>query len=99
MDPKYGRIFTEADVKAILGESVSDESLESLVSRIDTRFGDEPLFVIRAQDNLALVTIDDYASNCEDSGCDPSHLSNIMNARQAVDDWQQSNPDKVKLPD
>lgn len=101
MDTKYGRIFTEADVKRMLGQHDTPESAQLQIDAYAPAgtFNGEPVFVLRAQDNQALTTIEDYASNCLAVGCSSDHLENVAKAQHAFLDWQQAHPDKVKLPD
>jgi hypothetical protein len=103
MDPKYGRIFTEDDVRQLVERAGTDglanSELDALISGFEGKFGDEPVFTLRAQDNAALRTIEDYWNACTAIGCSSDHLDNIHTARDAFMTWQQAHPDKVKVPD
>lgn len=82
-DPKYGRIYTEADVAAMIDwltagalESTPEEVVQEAARQVTLRFpDDEPLFVLRGQDRFALDTLDAYAARCAENtraAADPS---------------------------
>lgn len=62
-------------------------------------FGDEPVFVLRAQDNLALPTLEQYEGFAEDNGCDPSFLEDLRQVKNRFEDWRIKNTAKIKNPD
>jgi hypothetical protein len=58
---------------------------------------DEPVFLIRGRDAVAIVGILAYGHAAEAAGVDlATGLSNVI-AR--FEEWQQANPELVKLPD
>lgn len=109
VDPKYGRIFTESDIEQVLGQLADAlteddkpmaDRVKDALDQINPQIpADETVFLVRAQDKHALPLIDAYAEFCQLNGSPPTHLSNIMNARSRVEEWQRANPDKVKVPD
>lgn len=101
MSWKQGRIFTESDVEAILASAHSGAaSLDEVLSGpIETTFGDEPVFVIRAKDNMSIPGLRGYVSACIAAGTSSEHLENIDKSIGAFRRWQEANQDKVKLPD
>ena len=63
---------------------------------------DEPCIVIRAQDKLALSTIDHYlalwrALSSVAPGFDPQVLDELEQHRDAIEEWQREHP--VKFAD
>lgn len=57
----------------------------------------EPVFLIRAQDKLALETLSNYFLKARES-----KAANIGRVARIVEDmkkWQEENPGKVRLPD
>ena len=60
---------------------------------------DEPIFVIRAQDELSLDLLNHYAYMCGANGVDDEFIDAIDERIVEFEEWQDANPDKVKLPD
>jgi hypothetical protein len=58
---------------------------------------DEPVFVIRAQDKLALPTLDRYMDLAEDAGAEDSFLDHLDRVRGDIKIWQRQN--ETKIPD
>ena len=56
---------------------------------------DEPVFVLRAKDDLAVQTLEYYQEFTE---TDP-FASEVDKCLKAFQEWQAANPDKVKEPD
>lgn len=59
---------------------------------------DEPLFIFRARDRLALDQLKDYYSACINDGCSQGQLDGISNMITEFVDWQVKNQDKMKQP-
>lgn len=120
-DNKYGRIFTEEDVKQFIGmafvagEEAENDSptsagggehgcdVDALFEAFDGeefRFPeDEPMFVMRGQDRLALGTLRKYQELAEAHECDQDHLNTIEQTLRQFEHFRVSNPDKIKKPD
>jgi len=114
MDNKYGRIFTQDDVRMILerydpefsdGEfGDSDENLADLLRDMDAsgvRFKfepDEPLFVFRGHDKRAAGGIRHYRDH-QSPNAPRNHVYAIEAALRAFDDYRQANPGKMREPD
>lgn len=60
---------------------------------------DEPVFLLRAADALAVQTIEHYAELCSARDCQSAHIAGVMNSRQRVVEWQDAHAEKVHLPD
>lgn len=60
---------------------------------------DEPIFVLRAQDQLAYDVIAKYREDCTFNGCSEEHVEAIDLVLQDFVVWQTKNEEKVKLPD
>ena len=60
---------------------------------------DEPFFVLRGQDSLAVKAIHRYLMLCKEHGCSDEHLETIAHNSMVIQHWQSQNPDLVKLPD
>lgn len=103
-DSKYGRIFTEADVLEVVrhwtGVRPTSERLsECIEARIETTFpAGEPVFVLRAKDELAPVAMLAYALDAEARSL-WSVADGVWFDRRAVVDWQLANPSLVREPD
>lgn len=124
MDAKYGRLFTETDMCAIVSGVLSAHGLNPETARHDaagalramdqsTTFpADEPLFLLRGQDEAAPNAIaapteaeqeyggiGDYCSGAMVAGAEDEYLATVFVAARAMREWQAANPDRVKVPD
>ena len=65
---------------------------------------DEPIFILRAQDQFSVSTLADYLNNVV-NGTDNSHntvgewFNNMRQTGSKFLNWQRANEDKVKVPD
>lgn len=59
---------------------------------------DEIVVVFRAQDALLRKVLGYYLMLCTKERVKRRHLRLILDAIDAVDQWQQEHPDQVKLP-
>jgi hypothetical protein len=62
----------------------------------------EPVFVIRAQDALALQSIRDYRYAFTDAYGEDSNkefTESLERVYEVFEEWQENNPEKVKQPD
>lgn len=63
---------------------------------------DEPVFVIRAQDGLALEMVRFYAYTYQveyGQMADEKVVDELQAHYKAIEDWQKANPEKVKMAD
>lgn len=60
---------------------------------------DEPVFLLRGRDVVAVATVRHYAQTCERHGSPKAHVESVLEAADAMAAWQKENPDVVKLPD
>jgi hypothetical protein len=60
---------------------------------------DEPVVVLRAQDELAVPTLDHYRELCGQAGADPTHIASIDAAAARMEAWQANPANATKLPD
>lgn len=60
---------------------------------------DEPLFLLRGQDEAAPAAVRDYGHRADDVGAGAVHLGKVSVAALRLDDWQREHPDRVKVPD
>lgn len=60
---------------------------------------DEPVFILRARDALALDTITAYAKACEAVGTDDRHVMGVEASHAQFVAWRDANAELVKLPD
>ena len=58
---------------------------------------DEPVFVIRGRDLLAVPVIRFYAEKAEERGSPV--FGQVMDVADAIVLWQQAHPERCKLPD
>lgn len=59
---------------------------------------DEPLFLIRARDHLALKLLGEYAKLSEQDGCTEYHMAGISNALAAFMQFRVDHPERMKQP-
>jgi hypothetical protein len=63
---------------------------------------DEPVFVLRAKDKLAVRTLYKYeilAMSRGGSDIPQEFLDNVTQVIDKFEEWAEKNPDKMKLPD
>jgi hypothetical protein len=106
-DNKYGRLFTRDDVEKIVNlvrkfdeESGSRVDLDLVISDNAFTFpADEPLFVIRAKDQLGLAQVRNYGTLCRARGCKAAHLDGIDRAERDFEAFRREHSDRMKKPD
>jgi hypothetical protein len=59
---------------------------------------DEPLFLLRGRDAVALRAITAYLNECEEYGCNDLHLAGIQQARQKFTEFAINHPQRMKQP-
>lgn len=57
----------------------------------------EPVFLIRAQDKVALKVIDSYLIFAFDEKA--TNLGRVRDMKSRIRKWQEDNPNRVKVPD
>jgi hypothetical protein len=73
---------------------------EVLLERCRTPFAEhEPVFVFRAQDELAVELLTAYRDRCIFEGCGEVHIDAIDESIRRFVAWQLENGHKVKMPD
>lgn len=60
---------------------------------------DEPLFVLRAQDEMAPLIVERWANLAQANGASVNKCHNARKIAAQMRDWQREHPDRVKLPD
>lgn len=61
---------------------------------------DEPVFVLRASDALAVDTLSAYLRLAlRHTGMDGDHITAVTHTRNVFERWQAANEDQVKTPD
>lgn len=60
---------------------------------------DEPVIVFRARDARLPEVLADYMKLCTLAGSPQRHLDLIFESYKAITDWQEENPEEVKIPD
>lgn len=90
MEGKYGRLRQV---------SISAEGGEDKVVDVYAKWDDEePLFLIRGQDKLALETLFAYACLARAHHCTSVAIA-VEQYMQDMREWQRQHPDRMKLPD
>ena len=56
---------------------------------------DEPVFLLRAQDQFMLPALGAYLALCEQFGAPPDHIAAVRLRIGDIDAWQQVNPTKI----
>jgi hypothetical protein len=108
-DNKYGRIFTEEDLRNVVANAIDEkidgeDGLDQIIVRMydngEFKFPkDEPLFMLRAQDQLAVQAISDYSSMSAANGVNQDQQHAVQQALDQFKVWQRVHSDRVKLPD
>lgn len=60
---------------------------------------DEPVIVFRARDARLPEVLADYMKLCMVAGSPQRHLDMIFESYQEVTEWQEENPEQVKVAD
>lgn len=60
---------------------------------------DEPIFILRAQDEVSLDTVEAYIDMSEKPGNDPTFMQNLRQVADEFNHWQVEHSDKVKQAD
>jgi len=102
MDKKYGRLFTEDDVRTLVEVAMSlDEeiNIQTFIDEFEGKFPvDEALFLLRAQDKRALGAIRFYYDH-QSPRANQGHLDAIQHAIDSFDKFRLKNVERVKEPD
>lgn len=76
-------------------------SAESKYGNVVTEFGsigqDEPVFLLRARDALAVKTVSDYWVRAVDAGCSDAFQDSLSDVMETFLAWQEEN--ETKVPD
>ena len=59
---------------------------------------DEPLFVVRARDALAVSALNGYLALCEANGCTDFQLGKTREAITRFEEFRQKFPERMKQP-
>ncbi len=59
---------------------------------------DEPVFILRARDRLAIPTLVTYLKFSELDGCNDHHKETLAEAVAAFEEFADQNPDRMKQP-
>ena len=77
-------------------------AIDTKYGKVTTEFGnieeDEPVVVFRARDVLLPDVLSFYLYECNERGSSKKHLDLIRETENKVNDWQQANTDKVRVP-
>lgn len=107
MDRKYGHLFTEADVTAILQWAWDDELPPAKIMQriinddhdIRLKFDrDEPLFCLRGRDRRAEGAIMHYEDH-QAPNAPRNHVEGIAASRRDFREFREANPGRMKEPD
>lgn len=108
MEPKYGFIIGVQHVESQdygaavhyftenAGHSLSLQTCDG--DRVVSFPADEPLFLLRGQDQLALNAVWHYYETCKKMG-QLQHAEAVYMVWLQMAQWQQEHPERVKLPD
>lgn len=72
-----------------------DSEIKSILGIPDS----EPIFILRAQDKLAIHVIQEYAAMADEVGIPATFVEDVEDDVMAFTMWQKENPDRVKYPD
>ncbi len=74
-----------------------EKSAESVLK--SARENDEPVFVLRAKDELSKETLLEYLALCMENSCSEEHCLGIVKIIKQFETWQADYFIQVKLPD
>lgn len=60
---------------------------------------DEPIFILRAQDDATPGTLSDYLANAKDVGADEEFKGEVVDVIMAFADWRSHHENSCKTPD
>lgn len=60
---------------------------------------DEPIFIIRGRDRLAIGNINDYKLKAERAGCSPTFLEDLRQKQSEFEQYYVTHSDQMKRPD
>lgn len=60
---------------------------------------DEPIFIIRAQDVVAIPTLMDYSLSAESANVSVAFIGEMHKVVAEFEDWKKRHGDKMKVPD
>lgn len=86
-DLKYGAVLTGNGGK----------THGSSENAIPLNESDEPVFILRSQDQTSVYTLNAYKDACINAGCHPDHIHSIEQVIDEFIGWQ--NRHSTKLPD
>lgn len=66
---------------------------------MDVLPGDEPLFLLRGRDWLAMKLLERYLELCEANKCAPEHIAGVRAVLREFQDFADHHPERMKLPD
>ena len=105
-DTKYGPIFTSKDlanVLAVLGITDTpgiNEAIRRVQSSVGLTFPlDEPVFVLRAQDQAAPATLAAYTEAAQFNGASADFVNAATATAIEFVQWQNAPANNVKVPD
>lgn len=69
----------------------------SLGEMCEAALDGEPIFLLRAKDNLALDIVEEYYNRADVNKA--TNLSRVRNVINKMSEWRKANPNKCKNPD
>jgi len=76
----------------LLGENIIKSSNGEPIAE------DEPLFLFRGRDRLAVATLETYARLCKVDGCLPEHVEAVNESIERFKRFRQDKPLRMKQP-
>lgn len=78
--------------------SVHDTQYYPLIKRLLGIPKDEPIMILRAQDQAANLAILSYIGHCKNI-CTKEFIRDVSDISMAFSSWRVQNPGKIKVPD
>lgn len=72
---------------------------DQVMSTLEKVRNDEPVFLIRAQDHLAVEALILYTNLAKGAGCDKAFLDDLSRLREDFRQFRSDHPDLMKRPD
>lgn len=59
---------------------------------------DEPIFLLRARDHLAVAALTEYLKLAEGDGCNDYLTGSVLEMRRQFEEFSRTHPEKMKQP-
>ena len=106
-----GKRFSSGGARIILARKIDTKYAVSLggdvvkmlwavgkEGQVDVLPFDEPLFLVRSRDAMALPTLLDYRERCALHSCPEEHIEGVSRMIEIFNQFKQLHPERMKIP-